>query len=128
MPGVFDNNPVRSCGLVVVFPDERATIWNPDVNGMVERVESSVDGAFVTPALVNGRHPSLVDALAAARFNGCRSAVVAVVDARNHDRRLELAASSTPEFPISVVGCPRDPAAVADAYFSVLLARPAACA
>lgn len=127
MKTLFEHNPLRSCGLVVIFPDQGANMWDPELNGLVDSVEGSVKGAFVTFALINGRHPSLVDALSAARFNGCSSAVVVVADSRGPDRPTALMPVDS-EFPITMAGSARDPEAVADAYFAALLDRPAACA
>ena len=59
MATLFQRNPVASHGLVVVFPDQDASIWDSEINGLVEAVERSIDGACVTLALVNGRQPSL---------------------------------------------------------------------
>ena len=62
MDRIWTHDPMTSCGLVVVFPDEQATLWDGKVNGLVGEVEERFDGPFVTFALLNGRQPSLVDA------------------------------------------------------------------
>ena len=123
----WTGDPINSCGLVVVFADDSATMWDREVNGMVDEIESSIDGPFVTFALLNGHQPSLVDALSATRFVGCTSAVVAVVGADGHSAKDALV-SGTDRFPITVTACDRSAQAVSDAFLSAILAEPAACA
>jgi hypothetical protein len=127
METIWRNDPIAECGLVMLFPDDDASMWSNEVNDLVSAVEDRVDGAFVTAALLNGRQPSLVDAMMAVRFMGCSSAVVAVLGAsgRPSDEALPVADG---KFPVTIVACRRDSAAVADAYLSQLLAEPAACA
>lgn len=108
-------------GLILVFPDQDGSIFSPAVNRFVDGVEARVDASLVTFALTNGRHPNVRDALAAAAFAGCASAVIVVLD-----ERLPLPtvgrSSAT-----QVVRCRRDPAAVAMA-FAEATGRAAACA
>ena len=127
MNTVWKNDPVSSCGLVVVFPDDGATMWDMDVTALVGDIEERLSNSFVTFALLNGQQPSLMDAVLAARFTGCTSLVVAVVD--GDDGAIELNPSSGgEEISVTVTGCPRNPDAVARAFLDVLLAEPAACA
>jgi hypothetical protein len=128
MAQLFGRNPLETCGLVVVFPDEGANLWDAGANGLVDEVEQRFDGAFVTFALANGRHPSLVDALTAARFNGCDSAVVVVVNPNSGESTVRLMSPPQSEFPITVTASRRDADAVAGAYLDVVLAEPAVCA
>jgi hypothetical protein len=128
MAQLFGQNPLDAWGLVVVFPDEAATLWDSGLNGLVDEIEQKFDGAFVTFALANGRHPSLVDALTAARFNGCDSAVVVVVSPTSGDRTVRLVSPPQSEFPITVTASRRDADSVAGAYLDAVLAEPAVCA
>jgi hypothetical protein len=127
MNSFLTNDPMNSCGLVVVFPDDAATMWDSDVNGMVGEIENQIDGPFVTFALLNGHQPSLMDALTATQFVGCTSAVVAVVGATGQTV-YDSMASGTEHFPITVTACDRSAASVTDAFMDVILAEPAACA
>ncbi len=127
MKSLWNRDPLSSCGLVVVFPDEGATMWDTSVNSLVGDIEQRVSGSFVTFALLNGQQPSLTDAVLAARFTGCSSVVVAVVDGRGGAIEL-IPSSGAEEISVTITGCPRDPAAVARAFMDVLLARPAVCA
>ncbi len=128
MAHLFERSPVESCGLVMLFPDENASIWDTEMNSIVNAVEDSVEGAFVTFALANGRHPSLLDGLSAVRFNGCTSAVVVVVGAYPSGRTLSAVFPVKSEFPVTLTQCRRDARSVADAFLDVVLAQPAACA
>jgi hypothetical protein len=127
MDKIWTSDPTASCGLVVVFPDEEASIWDRDVNGMVREIEDRMEGQFVTFALLNGHQPSLMDALTATRFVGCTSAVVAVVGAIGQTVS-DSVSSGTVEFPITVMACDRTAESVNDAFLSAILAEPAACA
>ncbi len=127
MKSLWKRDPVSSCGLVVAFPDDGATMWDADVNSLVGDIEARVSDSFVTFALLNGRQPSLMDAVLAARFTGCMSLVVAVVD--GDGGAIELIPSlGGDEISVTITGCPRDPDAVAQAFMEVLLDQPAACA
>ena len=63
-------------GLVIVFPPDVAGLFNPEIHGLVQEVERQLDGIFVTYALSSGASPTVRDAISAARFVGCESAVV----------------------------------------------------
>ena len=62
--------------LVIVFPLTFKGLFNPDVHGLVRDVQELLDGVYVTYALSSGSSPDLRDAITAARFGGCESAVV----------------------------------------------------
>ena len=127
MNGLWKKDPVSSCGLVVVFPDDGATMWDSDVNTLVGDIEERISSSFVTFALLNGQQPSLMDAVFAARFTGCTSVVVAVMDGDGDATEL-IPSAGGEELSVTITGCPRDPEAVARAYLDVVLAQPAACA
>lgn len=127
MKSLWNRDPVSTCGLVVVFPDDGATMWDPNVNSLVGDIEDKVASSFVTFALLNGQQPSLMDAVLAARFTGCTSMVVAVVDGDGGAIEL-IPSSGGDEISVTIKGCPRDSEAVARAYLDVLLGQPAACA
>jgi hypothetical protein len=67
-------------GLVVVFPVGVKGLFNPAVHRVVREVEDRLEGVFVTYALTAGGSPDVGDAIAAARFAGCDSAVVMHLD------------------------------------------------
>jgi hypothetical protein len=123
----WKNDPMKQCALVMLFPENELTMWSSEINELVTEVEERVDGTFVTTALLNGRQPSLVDAMMAVRFMGCSSAVVAVLGASGSSTEADVPVSGG-SFPISLVACRPDPAAVVDAYLSQLFAEPLACA
>ena len=124
---IWTRDPMDSCGLVVVFPDAGANLWDAELNRMVSEIEDRLDGAVVNFALLNGRHPSLVDAMVATRFVGCTQAVVAVVGGGT-GLAFDLLSGPGGAFPVTIAGCRRDPEAVVQAYYSALLSEPAACA
>jgi hypothetical protein len=66
----------QRAGLVIVFPPEVAGLFNPDIHGLVQKVERHLEGTYVTYALSSGASPTLRDAVSAARFVGCESAVI----------------------------------------------------
>ena len=68
-------NPTRS-SLVIVFPPGVSGLFNPDVHGLVRKVQKELPGVYVSYALTSGSAPTLRDAVAAARFAGCQSSVV----------------------------------------------------
>ena len=62
--------------LVIAFPPDTRGLFNPEIHGLVREVAEQLDGVYVTYALTSGSTPSLRDAVAAARFVGCGSAVI----------------------------------------------------
>ena len=62
--------------LVIVFPLGVSGLFNPEIRGLVDEVEGRLDGVYVTYALSSGASPTIRDAITAARFVGCESAVV----------------------------------------------------
>ncbi len=100
-------------GLVVLFPGAASSLWDRSKAEFVDSVEELLDGVFVTHAAAAGGPPSLVDAVAAGRFAGCTSIVVAAVGGGP-----EMVAGTGWALPCSVVGTARDPEAVALAYLS----------
>lgn len=61
--------------LILRFGRDRLSLWDQEVDALVEALEERLDGVFVTPAAGDGG-PTLGDALVAARFAGCAWAVV----------------------------------------------------
>jgi len=68
--------------LVLNLRDDSASLWDLEVNGLVEELEDRLDGVYVTFAAGRAGRPSLADALAAVRFAGCSSAVVVAPEGR----------------------------------------------
>ena len=66
----------QSTGLVIVFPLGVSGLFNPEIHGLVREVGSRLDGVYVTYALASGSSPTVRDAVSAALFAGCTSAVV----------------------------------------------------
>ena len=66
----------QRAGLVIVFPPGVSGLFNPEVHRLVQEVERHLPGLYVTYALSSGESPSVRDAIRAARFVGCDSAVV----------------------------------------------------
>jgi hypothetical protein len=75
VPFKFDaaENPAA---LVIVFPPGMKGLFNAEIHGLVREVQEKLDGVYVTYALSSGTSPNLRDAISAARFIGCDSAVV----------------------------------------------------
>ena len=65
-----------STALVIVFPVGVKGLFNPNVHGLVRQVQEQLDDVYVTYALSSGESPTVPDAIAASRFNGCDAAVV----------------------------------------------------
>ena len=128
MTSLWSRDPLKACGLVVVFPEDDVTMWSSEVTTLVEQVEEQVKGSFVTFALLNGRQPSLTDAVLAARFSGCTSLTLVVLGGRDGNILEALPTDGRGEMAAVVTGCRRDPSAVARTYLRSLFARPAACA
>ena len=127
MRAIWSRAPQAETALVLVFPDQGETLFSSDVSRLVSEVEERVGDSFVTFALLNGRRPSLMDAISAARFMGCTSAVVTVVSDRMGTSFVPVSRSFG-EMPMTVTSCGRDADAIADAFAASALAEPAACA
>lgn len=127
MTTVWSRDPLAKAALVLVFPDQERALFSSDLNGLVSEVEERLGDSFVTFALLNGRQPSLVDAISAARFMGCTSAVVMVVSDRAAPS-IAAVPRAAGEMPMTVARCTRDPRAISDAFAASVLAEVAACA
>jgi hypothetical protein len=127
MSALWNRDLLDLRALVLLFTSPDGTLWSADINDLVDAVEHRVEAGCVTFALVNGRHPSLVDALSAARFAGCTSAVVAVVDQAG-DPAVAALPRAHGEMPFTVVTCGRSVESVVRAFELAALAEPAACA
>jgi hypothetical protein len=68
------NSP--STALVIVFPVGVKGLFNPAIHGLVREVQEKLDDVYVTYALSTGESPTVPDAIAASKFNGCEAAVV----------------------------------------------------
>lgn len=127
MTALWNRDPLDRRALVLVVADRDSSMWSQDVNDLVNDVEERIDAGCVTFALLNGRHPSLVDALTAARFSGCTSAVVAIVG----DGAVPSVAAlprTRDEMPMTVALCGRSVQSIVNAFESAALAESAACA
>lgn len=62
--------------LVIALPPDVKGLFNPEIHGLVRDVSEKLHDVYVTYALSSGFAPNLRDAMAAARFMGCDSAVV----------------------------------------------------
>jgi hypothetical protein len=67
--------PSGVVGLIVYWPAPTDGLWDSEVSTLVDHLENELD-IFVTHAGPEGAAPRLRDAVAAARFMGCRRAVV----------------------------------------------------
>lgn len=107
-------------GLVIVFPPEAGGLFNPAIHGFVQEVERRLDGVYVTYALSSGASPTLRDAISAARFVGCESAVVVL--SVEHDAAWPVDWTSGGDWLLapSSVGDEIDVSAVVEAYRSAL--------
>jgi hypothetical protein len=70
--------------LVIVFPPDFRGLFNPEIHGLVREVQEHLDGVYVTYATTSGVSPDLTDAMAAARFLGCSSAVIVQAKEGDH--------------------------------------------
>lgn len=127
MTALWNRDSLDRRALVLVFADRDGGLWSQDLNALVNDVEERVDAGCVTFALLNGRHPSLVDALTAARFSGCTSAVVAIVDDGGVPSVAALPRTRG-EMPMTVALCGRSVQSIVDAFESAVHAESAACA
>lgn len=74
-PFSLDDNETKTA-LVIVFPPEFKGLFSPEVHRLVGEVQEQLDGVYVTFALSSGNSPDLRASISAARFVGCKSAVV----------------------------------------------------
>ncbi len=80
--------------LVLLVDAATVSPWDPELLALVGGLEELLDGSQVTLAAAGSGGPSLADALAAVRFGGATSAVVAVPpDLPGWDLDTQLAAS-----------------------------------
>jgi hypothetical protein len=127
MSSLWVRDPLDDNALIVVFPDRRGGLWSGDISRLVEQVEEQLDAGFVSFALANGRRPSVADALAAARFAGCSSAVLAVVDGENGGGVGALP-GPLQGMTVSVASCRRNAGSVVEAFRTAAGGARAACA
>ncbi len=108
----------RSTGLalVVVFPPGVKGLFNAEIHSLVREVGEKLDGVHVHYALSSGASPDLRDALAAARFGGCDSAVVVSVGESDLARFAHLGSAGDWILAATPVHSKLDAPAVVDAY------------
>jgi hypothetical protein len=110
--------------LVILFPHAKSPLWDSDVRAFMASVEGKLDNVYVTHASAGQKHPTLKDALTAARFFGSASAVV--VDISGGVVPVEDAAWP---LPFTLAESLREPDSVAETYRACAsLHEPAACA
>ncbi len=87
----------RALVLVHAHPDG---LWDRELRRLAADVSVRLPGVYVVCAATNGRGPALRDALAAARYAGCSSAVLVHLDgtvtagpALDHGLRLQRASA-----------------------------------
>jgi len=107
-------------GLVIVFPPEVAGLFNPEIHGFVRKVERELDGIYVTYALSSGASPTLRDAISAARFVGCDSAVVIPAETSDVAQLSDHRATGDWLLNISPVDSELDAPAVVNAYLAAV--------
>jgi hypothetical protein len=115
----FDANRTGSA-LVIVFPPGVRGLFNTEIHGLVRQVQERLESVYVTYALSSSGSPDLRDALAAARFAGCDSAVVIPTEAS--DAALLDEARSTGDWMVAISPTMSDTEApaVVDAYQAAL--------
>jgi hypothetical protein len=118
-PFSFDANRMGSA-LVIVFPPEVRGLFNAEIHGLVRDVEQQLEGVFVTYALSSSGSPDLRDALAAARFAGCDSAVVVPAGETDVAQEAEHGPSGDWMLAPSPILADVDAPAVVDAYQAAL--------
>lgn len=106
--------------LVIVFPLGVSGLFNADVHGLVRDVEKHLEGVYVTYALSSGASPNVRDAINAARFLGCDSAVVVQTVESDGARTVDVASGGDWLLPSSSVHGEFDASAIVDAYVSAL--------
>jgi hypothetical protein len=102
--------------LVIVFPPTFKGLFNPEVHGLVRDVQERLDGVYVTYALSSGTSPDLRDAISAAQFGGCESAVIVPVHPSEASRFTGPGSTGDWLLTSSQVNSDLDAAALADAY------------
>ncbi len=117
---VFSSRRARPA-LILVAADRPDTLWGNSSADLIDLVESRLDEVFVTSAHLAGPGASLDDALAAARFMGSPSAVVAIIsDERPGSAKVMLAPAVRSALPATRVRCSADPDTIADAYHAAI--------
>lgn len=127
MSNLWSRDPLDRRALVLVFLGRDSGLWNSEINELVGAVEERVEAACVTFALPGGRHPSVVDALTAARFAGCTSAVVVVVG-QTEGYSVAALPEARGEMPLTLAICDRDVESIVSAFEDARFAERAACA
>jgi len=118
-PFNFDANRTRSA-LVIVFPPGVKGYFNPEIHGLVREVEEQLEDVFVTYALSSGGSPDLRDAMAAARFAGCESAVVVPAGDRDAGHVVDYGSSGDWMLSTSPIFSELNAPGVVDAYQEAL--------
>lgn len=80
MQQLVPRRPEAPDAIVVVHDRLDHPLWDREAADLASAIEDRLEGVFVTTADLGPRAPRLDDALRAARFMGCRSAVVVVRD------------------------------------------------
>ncbi len=98
---------MRAQALVLVHA-HRDGLWDRELRRLAADVSARLPGIYVVCAATNGRGPALRDALAAARYAGCSSAVLVHLDdtmtaAPALDHGLHLQRASAPWSSVAVV-------------------------
>jgi hypothetical protein len=106
--------------LVIVFPPTFKGLFNPEVHGLVREVQQLLDGVYVTYALSSGTSPDLRDAIAAAQFGGCESAVVVPVMPSDPSRFTGTGLKGDWLLTSSQINSDLDATALADAYLAAV--------
>jgi hypothetical protein len=110
----------KSVALVIVFPAGVSGLFNADIHRLVREVQESLGGVYVTYALSSGTAPNLRDAMFAARFVGCDSAVVVPAVASAEAERADDASAGDWMLTTSMVHSEIDASAVVDAYLAAV--------
>ena len=117
-------NPFRftakksTTALVIAFPSDMKGLFNPEIHALVRDVAERLEGVYVTYAVTSGSDPNLRDAMAAARFAGCESAVVVAAGAGDELRFMGRGTTGDWMLSDAPVLSELDASAVAEAYLS----------
>ena len=111
---MFDTQRDKVPALVLNLDDDSLSLWDPEVNNLVDALEDRLDGVFVTFAAGPSGRPSLADALAAVRYAGCSSAVVVAPESRGDMAVARSLGSGS--MPLVEVSSRWTSAAIAEAY------------